>query len=160
MDCNLLTNIFDNLERQRRYHVTIVSNQRNGVVGYGKVEMTKEVEMSLVGRGQYLRSDRISLIPIGPPESGPPPGGGFQPRYEQPFSTRPEVAETMSLIIRPSGDNRYKVDGDFENRPFSFEGQCIQGAIIGSAPAVGVTEPNETAIYTITVDDSPPPIIH
>jgi len=144
MDCNQLNGRFQEQRVPGVYEVTIVSNQLDGIVGFGGqfggvLQLRKVAEGRLQGgTGSYLFSDRTFAL---------------GPFALQPFSAKNEDLVSMNVTIQSEGNGQYLVELDIfgGGRHFVINGQCIEGAIVGSGPAIGASEPVETAIYTITV---------
>ena len=164
MSCADLDQVFQTPQTNGTYPVTVVSNQPDGIVGYGGEQYSYSYPSGGVSgqfaNGQltgstsnYLFSDRSTFIP--------PTGGGFG-GASQPFSINAPVP--LSYTLARTGAGQYTVGLNFGsgiNRQFSFAAQCIGESLVGYTRAIGNNEYTDDATYTITIGTFvPTTIIH
>ncbi|MFL6123843.1 hypothetical protein [Actinophytocola sp.] len=134
-----------------------MSNQPDGICGYAALGL----RMTAGGRlghpagvsSSYLFSDRVRQWPGDPGTFGMP----------QPFEVY--SAAKFDILISAAGNGRYDVRMDFGadiNRQFDLwsngqpGAQCVEGAIVGTGPAIGNTEHVDRAIYVVTIGKNVP----
>lgn len=145
MDCAALDLIFENLNANGTYSVTVVSNQPDGIAGFGALLMRSDAAEPQTLKGaaeRYLFSDRAV------PSASQDPSIS---RPDQPFGLAGGEPVTASITRQTPG--RYRLQIKFTgaiNRAFDFEGQCMGAAIVGTAPAIGNSEGVDTAVYVVT----------
>jgi hypothetical protein len=144
MDCNALDQLFQTLRTNGTYKVTIVSNQPDGIVGYGVTGGRWTGQSVLSGStDRYLFSDRTVTLPSSDPIFVGP---------ENPFAVT--APESIDVTVASQGNGQYFVQLNFTggiNRQFAIAGQCTSGAIVGTAPAIGNNEHVDDAVYVVTV---------
>jgi hypothetical protein len=164
LSCAGLDQVFQSPQSGGGYPVTVVSNQPDGIVGFGgssgsfagpangiqgRVSGPNQLSGSTSG---YLFSDRTTYTPS---------QGGFGGTY-QPFSINGPVP--FSFTLTWTGSGQYTIGLNFGtgiNRQFSFSGQCIGEALVGYTRAIGNNEWTDDATYTVTIGTfAPDPIIH
>ena len=159
-NCATLDQLFQNLQDGGAYPVTIVSNQPDGIVGFGGtfpgstgLTMRKKGPGQLSGdtRG-YLLSDRTFDTPPQDGFVGPPQGFSI-------FGPDP-----LSASVQRDGTSQYTLLLHFTggiNRTYEISAQCVGEAIVGVANAIGNNEHVNSATYTVTVGSFvPDPVIH
>ncbi|MEZ0112988.1 hypothetical protein ABH920_007013 [Catenulispora sp. EB89] len=163
LSCSGLDQVFQSPQTGGSYPVTVVSNQPDGIVGFGGTPYGYGGSDGVPGRfsggqlsgstGGYLFSDRSTFIPSG--------GGGFGGSY-QPFSVSSLVPLTYTLTRNGAG--QYTIGLNFGtgiNRQFSFSAQCIGESLVGYTNAIGNNEWTDNATYVVTIGNFvPDPVIH
>jgi hypothetical protein len=142
-DCGSLDQLLQAPRTGGGYPVHVLSNQPDGIVGYGGAlrwngsafqgTMQGPTGTNSPGPQGYLFSDRLlnGPVPPQPPFQGPPQG----------FALR--GAEPIAASVQRLGGGSYRVHLQFTgpvNRTFDFTGQCVGSAVVGTAPAIGSAE--------------------
>lgn len=144
--------------------LTLVSNQGDAIASYivgdlryahapskivpGEPTVFQRNHLESSGAATVLFSDRILALP------GPDPGG-FGP--QQPFDV--EAPNTATLALAPAGNgdsssNSWNVNLALPapfNRTFNFTAEVMGSTLVGTTPAIGISEQVDHATHVISL---------